>query len=102
MPAKSKAQQAIFGMARAIQEGKMPPEQSPTAAKVAKTTRPRAIQEFASTPTAGLPQKVSPTPDTMPPIVKPQKVRRYGANKQQRKPKAVRKANQVSGLRQMG
>lgn len=60
MPAKSKKQQRIMGMARAIQKGEMSPSESPEAAKIAKSMKPSDVEEFASTPHKGLPEKVKP------------------------------------------
>lgn len=57
MPAKSKAQQAAFGIARAIQKGDRPAGSGPSA-KIAKTAKPKDVKDFASTPTKGLPQRV--------------------------------------------
>jgi hypothetical protein len=62
MPAKSKAQQAVFGMADAIQKGKMQPKAGSPSASIAKTVPPKAVKEFASTPISGLPQKMGPPP----------------------------------------
>jgi hypothetical protein len=55
MPAKSKAQQNIFGMADAIQKGKMSPGKSPMAAKIAKSASPKSVHDFAATKTGDLP-----------------------------------------------
>jgi len=60
MPAKSKAQQRLMGMAHAIQAGKMPASKSPAAAKIARTMQPGDVEEFASTKLKGLPEKKNP------------------------------------------
>lgn len=59
MPAKSKAQQQMFGIAHAIQQGKRPAgsARSP-ATDVAKAAKPKDVKDFASTKTKNLPQKV--------------------------------------------
>lgn len=58
MPATSKAQQAAFGIARAIQKGERPAGSGPSA-DIAKSAKPKDVEDFASTPTKGLPQRVS-------------------------------------------
>lgn len=59
MPAKSKAQQNLFGIARAIQSGEMKPSQAGGAAqKIAKTVSKSDVKDFASTPSKNLPMKV--------------------------------------------
>jgi len=69
MPAKSLAQAQMFGMARAIQKGKMAPKPGAPSAKVAATAAPSDVADFASTPQAGLPKRVKPKP-TKPPVMK--------------------------------
>ena len=59
MPAKSKAQQQMFGIAHAIQQGKRPAGSSSSpATDVAKAAKPKDVKAIASTPTKGLPKKV--------------------------------------------
>lgn len=59
MPAKSKAQQQMFGIAHAIQQGKRPAGSASTpATDVAKSAKPKDVKDFASTPTKNLPKKV--------------------------------------------
>ncbi len=59
MPATSKKQQALFGIARAIQKGNMPASKASKAAKdIAKNVSAKEVEKFASTPTKGLPDKV--------------------------------------------
>ncbi len=59
MPAKSKAQQKMFGIAHAIQQGKMPASKARgPATDVAKAAKPKDVKDFASTKTKNLPQKV--------------------------------------------
>jgi hypothetical protein len=60
MPAKSKAQQRLMGMAHAIQTGELSPSASPAAAKIARTMKPGDVEEFASTKLKGLPEKKNP------------------------------------------
>jgi hypothetical protein len=62
MPAKSKKQQRIMGMAHAIQTGEMSPSESPAAAKIARTMKPGDVEEFASTKLKGLPEKKNSKP----------------------------------------
>ncbi len=55
MPAKSKAQRRVAGMAKAIQEGELSPSYSPQAAQMAKSMKPGDLGEFAKTKEKGLP-----------------------------------------------
>ena len=75
-PAKSLAQAQMMGMARAMQKGEMAPTPGP-AAKVAATAAPSDVVDFATTPQAGLPQKVAPAAPVAPPRApKPAPVKR--------------------------
>lgn len=56
MPAKSKSQQRLFGMARAMQKGEMKKTDTP-AGKVAKTVSKKDVKDFASTRHKGLPTR---------------------------------------------
>jgi hypothetical protein len=56
MPAQSVAQQRLMGMVHAIQKGK--PSASPGLTKLAKGISKKAAKDFASTPHAGLPDRV--------------------------------------------
>lgn len=59
MPAKSKAQQQMFGIAHAIQKGTMPASKARgPATDVAKNAKKKDVKDFASTSTKGLPKKV--------------------------------------------
>jgi hypothetical protein len=58
MPSKSKAEQALWGMADAIKKGEMPASKSPMAAKIAEKQPLSKIREFASTKTKNLPMHV--------------------------------------------
>lgn len=59
MPATSKAQQRMFGIARAVQKGDMPASKAKAPArKVAKTVSKKDVNDFASTPSKGLPDRV--------------------------------------------
>ena len=55
MPAKSKAQQRMMGMAHAIQKGEMKAKPGSPSAKVAATMKPGDVKDFASTSTKELP-----------------------------------------------
>jgi len=55
MPAKSKAQQRLFGLVRAYQKGKVPSSKvSSKIKKIAKSVSPADAEKYASTPTADL------------------------------------------------
>jgi hypothetical protein len=57
--AKSKAQQKLFGMARAVQKGELSPSKvSPEVEKIAKTVSKKDVKDFASTKTEDLPTHV--------------------------------------------
>lgn len=58
MPAVSKSQQRLFGMADAIKKG-VSKNSSPEAKKLANSLSREKIQEFAKTKRTGLPNKVS-------------------------------------------
>lgn len=58
MPAESKKQRRAAGMATAIQEGKMQPKPGTPSAEMAKSMKPSDLQEFATTPEKGLPNRV--------------------------------------------
>jgi len=59
MPAKSKAQQKLFGIAHAVQQGKIPASKVSDPAKmIAKDVKKREVKKFATTPTKGLPDRV--------------------------------------------
>jgi hypothetical protein len=49
-----------MGIAHAIQEGKMKPKPGTPSAKIAATTKPADVTEFASTPRKGLPKEKGP------------------------------------------
>ena len=58
MPAKSKKQQQLFGIAHAIQTGKMDPSKASGAARdIAKKVSGKDVRDFASTKHKGLPEK---------------------------------------------
>jgi hypothetical protein len=63
MPAKSKAQQAMFGIADAIQKGEMAPKPGSPSAKIAATVAPASVKDFASTPAKALPKRVALPPN---------------------------------------
>lgn len=57
--ATSKAQQRLFGMARAVQKGELSPKKVGGAVKkIAKTVSPKDVEDFASTKHEDLPEKV--------------------------------------------
>lgn len=59
MPAKSKKQQQLMGIVRAIQKGDMKPsEASPEAREMAKSMKPKDVKDFAATKHKSLPKKV--------------------------------------------
>ena len=91
MPAKSLAQAQMMGMARAMQKGEMAPTPGP-AAKVAATAAPSDVADFATTPQAGLPQKVAPAAPVAPPRApKPAPVKRKPAMRVKNVGKPVKK-----------
>lgn len=57
MPAVSKSQQRLFGMADAIKRGELSPDKYPSATKIAKSMSLRDIHDFAATPSKFLPTK---------------------------------------------
>ena len=58
-PAKSKAQQRLFGIARAVQKGDRPASSVSDPAKmIAKKVKKREVDKFASTPSKNLPDRV--------------------------------------------
>ena len=58
--AKSKEQQRLFGMAHAVQKGELSPSKVGGAVKkIAKTVKPKDVEDFASTKHKGLPEKVN-------------------------------------------
>lgn len=60
MPSTSKAQQRLMGVVRSIQTGQTPPDKaSPKAREMAKNMSKKDVKDFASTPTKGLPDRVS-------------------------------------------
>jgi len=74
MPAKSVDQRRFMGIARAIQEGKLPASKSPAAAKVARTMKPGDLHDYAATKEKGLPQS-SPKVKTIHKGIKRSKMR---------------------------
>ena len=53
MPSKSKTQQSLMGMVHAVQKGEMEAPSAKVAA-IAKSMKPKAVTEFASTKTKGM------------------------------------------------
>jgi len=59
MPAKSKAQRRLFGVAKALKKGELSPDEvSGAASDIAKNVSSSDIDKFAKTKEAGLPQHV--------------------------------------------
>ena len=56
MPAKSKSQQRLFGMAHAYNKGELP-DASPEVKALAKSLKKKRVKEFAKTKHKGLPNK---------------------------------------------
>lgn len=57
MPAKSKSQQRLFGMAHALQKGTLSPSSvSPAVRRIAKEVSPESVDHFADTRRKGLPE----------------------------------------------
>jgi hypothetical protein len=61
MPAESKSQKRTASMAKAIQAGELSPDKFPAAAGMAKSMGPEQLNEFTSTPNAGLPERKKPS-----------------------------------------
>lgn len=59
MPAKSKSQQRLFGLARSIQKGETPASESPQAAKIAKSVSVSDVKDFAKTKRKGLRERLA-------------------------------------------
>lgn len=57
MPAKSKKQQRLFGMVKAMQDGKKVKGASAKVEKMVREVSPKVVNEFAKTKTKGLPNK---------------------------------------------
>lgn len=57
MPAKSKSQQRLFGMAHAYNKGELP-DASEEVKELAKSLKKKQVKEFAETKHKGLPNKV--------------------------------------------
>ncbi len=55
MPAKSRAQQQAFGIARGIQKGEIPAKAGTPSADIAKSAEPGDVEKFAATKHKGLP-----------------------------------------------
>uniref|UniRef100_A0A7C3Z9S1 DUF3008 family protein n=1 Tax=Desulfobacca acetoxidans TaxID=60893 RepID=A0A7C3Z9S1_9BACT len=60
MPAKSKAQQKLMGIALGIKRGETPPSYSPEAARMAEEMSESDLEEFAGTKRSKLPPRVKP------------------------------------------
>ncbi len=59
MPAKSKAQQRLFGLARAIQKGEVEPSVNSAASNIAETVLPSSVKDFAKTKRKGLKERLA-------------------------------------------
>lgn len=60
MPAKSKAQQKAFGLARSVQKGERPPSTVGKMIQHMAKLPTNTVKEFAETPGEGLPSRVAP------------------------------------------
>lgn len=88
MPAKSKAQQRLMGIALGIKRGEVSPEYSPEAAGLARTMSEPDLKEFAATPAEKLPPKIKPVMMRRPKKTRP---RRQGLAEIARKEQAKMK-----------
>lgn len=88
MPAKSRAQQKLMGIALGIKRGETPAGYSPEAARLARTMSEPDLEDFASTPTEKLPPKVK---EPQPPKPRKPKPRRMGLAEIARREQAKRK-----------
>jgi len=61
VPAKSKKQHRLMGIALAIKRGKLPASYSKEAAKIAKSMTIQQLRDYAKTKEKGLPAKKSNT-----------------------------------------
>lgn len=60
MPANSKSQKRLASMAKGVKAGELPASKFPAAAQMAKSMKPSDLNEFASTPMQGLPERKAP------------------------------------------
>jgi len=60
MPAESKSQKRLASMAKAVKSGELPAGKFPEAARMAQSMKPSDLNEFASTPMQGLPERKAP------------------------------------------
>ena len=57
MPAVSKSQRRLMGMAEAVKKGELPADKYPGAAKVAKSMSLSDLSHYATTKEGGLPER---------------------------------------------
>ena len=77
MPAVSKNQAIAMNLAQAVQKGQATAQPGSPSAEIAGSMAPSDVAEFASTPQAGLPQRVAPAAPVAPPRApKPAPVKR--------------------------
>ncbi|MDI6854406.1 MAG: DUF3008 family protein [Deltaproteobacteria bacterium] len=88
MPAKSRAQQKLMGIALGIKRGKTAPDYSPQAARLARTMSEPDLEEFAAAPRAKLPPRLKAPAAPKPRQKRP---RRMGLAERARKEQARRK-----------
>ncbi len=58
MPARTAAQQRLFGLARKIQKGQVPLTANSPAADIAEKVSPKTIKDFAETKRKGLRERI--------------------------------------------
>ena len=61
-PAVSRNQKIAMNLAHAVQTGQATAKPGSPSAQIAKSMKPSDVNEFASTPQAGLPKRVKPKP----------------------------------------
>jgi len=76
-PARSKNQAIAMNLAQAVQKGKATATPGSPSAQIAGSMAPSDVADFATTPQAGLPQRVAPAAPVAPPRApKPPTVKR--------------------------
>ena len=60
MPAESKSQKRLASMAKGVKAGELLAKKFPEAARMAQSMKPSDLNEFASTPMQGLPERQAP------------------------------------------
>jgi hypothetical protein len=76
-PARSRNQAIAMNIAKAVQQGQTTAKPGSPSAQIAGSMAPSDVADFASTPQAGLPQRVAPAAPVAPPRApKPAPVKR--------------------------